>query len=206
MIEVVAALNDRFMRTIEEAGLTDWRRQLLTGLSGTVLEIGAGTGRNVALYPAGVERVLLCEPNRHMRARLARVAANRVSAEVVDATGEHLPLPDESVDGVLSTLVLCSVADPEQVLREIVRVLRPGGTFAFIEHVAAADRPERLAWQRRVEPVWRRVAGNCHLTRQTEAVIAASGLRIDDITRAGMRRAPSLVRTTIRGLARKPAA
>ncbi len=206
MTGIVAAVYDRVMRGVEEAGLLEWRRQLLADVAGTVLEIGAGTGRNVRLYPEPVDRLVLCEPDRHMRARLRRVAAGRPATEVLDARGEDLPLPDASVDVVLSTLVLCSVTDPAAVLAEVARVLRPGGTFVFIEHVAAVDRPRRLAWQRRLEPLWRRVAGNCHLTRETEAAIAASGLKLDDVTRASMRKAPPFVRPTIRGTARKPAA
>lgn len=206
MIGIVAALYDRIMCGVEEAGLTEWRRQLLGDLSGTVLEIGAGTGRNVNLLPSTVERLLLCEPDRHMRARLRHVAAGRPATEILDAGAEHLPLPDASVDVVLSTLVLCSVDDPRASLGEIVRVLRPGGTFVFIEHVAATDRPGRLAWQQRIEPLWRRVAGNCHLARDTESTIAASGLMVKTIDRASMRKAPAFVRPTIRGKATKPAA
>ncbi len=204
MLGVVAAMYDRVMTGVEEAGLSTWRAELLAPLSGTVVEIGAGTGRNLGFYPASVDRLVLCEPDRHMRARLAGRAAARHGVEVSDAPAEALGLADASVDAVVSTLVLCSVADPDRALAEVRRVLRPGGRLVFIEHVAADDRPRRLAWQRRIEPLWRRVAGNCHLTRSSEQAIARSGLQLHDVTRASMRKAPAVVRPTVRGVALRP--
>lgn len=203
MLKPAAALYDRFMRGVEEAGLTRWRTVLLADLAGAVLEVGAGTGRNLPLYPSGVSRLVLSEPDRHMRARLLPAASDR-HAEVVDASAERLPFADQTFDAVVATLVLCSVQDLDAALAEVRRVLRPGGRFVFMEHVAAEGRPDRLVWQRRIEPVWRRVAGNCHLTRTTEAAIARSGLEIIDIERESMRKAPGIVRPTIRGTARRP--
>lgn len=204
MLRPAAALYDRVMRGVEEAGLAGWRDELLAPLSGSVLEVGAGTGANVGRYPAAVERLVLTEPNRHMRARLTPLAKSR-GAEVLDAPAEELPLDSESFDAVVATLVLCSVRDPDRALTEIHRVLRPGGRFVFIEHVAAADRPRRLAWQRRIEPAWKLVAGNCHLTRSTEETIRAAGLEINVVERQSMRKAPPIVRPTIRGVALRPA-
>ncbi len=109
-----------------------------------------------------------------------------------------------SFDVVVSTLVLCSVEDPAVVLRALAAVLRPGGRLAFLEHVASDD-PKRLAWQRRLEPIWKHVAGNCHLCRRTEASIEEAGLRIESIRRESARKALPIVRPTIRGVARKPA-
>jgi SAM-dependent methyltransferase len=203
VLKPAALLYDRFMRGVEEGGLTDWRIALLADLEGTVLEVGAGTGRNVDLYPPAITRLVLSEPDRHMRARLAPVAA-RFPAEVIEAPAEALPFAERSFDAVVATLVLCSVQDLDSALAEIYRVLRPGGRFVFIEHVAAGDRPRRLVWQRRIEPAWRRVAGNCHLTRQTEEAIARCGFEIAVIERASMRKAPGVVRPTIRGTARRP--
>lgn len=204
MLGVVAAVYDRVMTGVEEAGLSTWRAELLAPLSGTVVEIGAGTGRNLPFYPASVDRLVLCEPDRHMRARLAAKAASRPGTEVSEAPAEALGFADSSIDAVVCTLVLCSVNDPGRALAEVRRVLRPGGRFVFIEHVAAENRPRRLIWQRRIEPVWRRVAGNCHLTRSTEQVIACSGLQLHDVTRASMRKAPAVVRPTVRGVALQP--
>jgi ubiquinone/menaquinone biosynthesis C-methylase UbiE len=202
MLKVAAALYDRLMAGVEEAGLTTWRAELLSPLHGSVLEIGAGTGRNVSLYPATVTTLVLAEPDRHMRAQLQKVAgALNHEVTVVDAPAERLPFDDACFDAVVSTLVLCSVADQHGALAEIHRVLRPGGALVFIEHVAAEDRPRRLRWQRRIEPCWRVLAGNCHLTRHTEEAIDAADLRVTEIERASMRKAPPVVRPTIRGRA-----
>ena len=113
-------------------------------------------------------------------------------------------MPDASFDAVVCTLVLCSVQDVQVALTEIFRVLRPGGRLLFVEHVAARQHSTRLAWQRRLEPIWKRVAGNCHLTRDTEQAIRAVGFQFERIERESMRKAMPLIRPCIRGAARKP--
>jgi ubiquinone/menaquinone biosynthesis C-methylase UbiE len=202
MLKVAARFYDRLMAGVEEAGLGAWRAELLAPLHGSVLEVGAGTGRNINLYPAAVTTLILAEPDRHMRALLHRaVEASPIQGSVVDAAAERLPFDDACFDAVVSTLVLCSVADQLDALAEIRRVLRPGGTFVFIEHVAAQNRPRRVRWQHRIEPCWRLMAGNCHLTRDTEAAIGLARLEITEIERSSMRKAPPVVRPTIRGRA-----
>ena len=185
--------------------MRDWRRDLLAPLTGDVLELGSGTGLNLAHYPPTVERLVLTEPDRHMRAKLqARLTDQRPAparVEVVDALADRLPFDDESFDAVVSTLVLCSVPDQRSTLREVRRVLRPGGRLVFLEHVAAHEKPRRHRWQRRVEPVWKRIAGGCHLTRDTRDVIAGAGFDVTDAKRESMRKASPLVRTTERGVA-----
>jgi ubiquinone/menaquinone biosynthesis C-methylase UbiE len=170
-----------------------------------VLELGAGTGSNLGHYPAAVERLVVSEPDPPMRARLGEAAARQAPpfpVEVSAASAGHLPFADASFDAVVATLVLCSVPDPAAALTEVRRVLRPDGMFVFIEHVAATDRPSRLRWQQRFEPVWKRVAGGCHLTRDTEQLIRESGFTFDQLERASMRKAMPLVRPSIRGVAR----
>lgn len=206
MLRVVANLYDRFMSEVEEAGLSKWRSELLAGLAGEVLEVGAGTGRNIELYPPDVRGLVLTEPDRHMRALLERVVGGRDGVTIANAPAEHLPFADERFDAAVSTLVLCSVRDPAAALSELYRVLRPGGKLVFIEHVAARDRPRRLLWQRRLEPFWRRLAGNCHLTRDTEQEIVSGGFEIVEIERQSMRKALAIIRPTVRGIARRPAA
>lgn len=205
MGRVMAALYDRLTSASEVACLQQWRAELLAGLTGDVLEVGAGTGLNLPWYPPGLTRLVLSEPDRHMRRQLGEKErpANLASWELSDASLDDLPFPADAFDAVVGTLVLCSVPRPAQALAEIHRVLKPGGRFVFLEHVAAEDRPGRLRWQRRVEPLWKRLAGGCHLTRRTAETIVAAGFAIPDIKRESMRKAWPLVRPTIRGVAVK---
>jgi ubiquinone/menaquinone biosynthesis C-methylase UbiE len=203
-----AKLYDRIMQPSELACLGAWREELLGSLFGTVLELGAGTGRNLDHYPPSVERLILAEPDREMRAILSERARaeNRGRVDVIEDAAERLSLADGSIDAVVSTLVLCSVADPLRALGEVRRVLVPGGRFAFIEHVRAVDGSRRLVWQKRVEPVWKRVAGNCHLTRDTAETIRTAGFTIEWLRRESVRKAMPLARPSIRGIARRPEA
>lgn len=155
-----------------EAWLGVHRRALVSDLAGVVVEIGAGTGANLAHYgPAAT--LWLCEPDADMRSRLERRAAGRPDTTVRSASAEALPFPDASVDAVVSTLVLCSVADLERSVAEVFRVLRPGGTFRFLEHVASPG--WRGVAQRALDPAWRRCAGGCRLHRDPSPVIARYG-------------------------------
>jgi ubiquinone/menaquinone biosynthesis C-methylase UbiE len=139
-----------------------------------------------------------------MRARLQKkLAPLAISHEVVDASAESLPFPDQSFDAVVITLVLCSVIHPEKSLAEINRVLKPGGKLALIEHVGAPARTLTLKWQKRIEPFWRSCAGNCHLTRDTRATVEAGGFNCDNLKHDSMCGAVALVAPTIRGLAEK---
>lgn len=203
---LLAAIYDRLMRASEEACLTQWRAELLQDLHGEVLEVGAGTGVNLPHYPKAVSRLVVSEPDRHMRRRLqARCDSSGLNqVEVSDASLERLSMTPASFDAVVSTLVLCSVPDLHAALAEVFRVLRPGGRFVFLEHVAAAGDPRRLKWQHRLEPVWKRLAANCHLTRRTEEAIGTAGFEIERIQRASIRKALPLVRPSIRGVARRP--
>lgn len=202
---LMARVYDRVMAATEEACLEDWRAELLAGLSGRVLEIGAGTGASLPHYPAAVDELLLSEPDPHMRAQLEDKAAARPGAKVIADPVEALAGEDARFDAVVSSLVLCSVDRPGQALDELARVLRPGGELIFLEHVAAHEGSRRLRWQHRLEPLWKRVAGNCHLTRDTEQRIRDAGFEIEEIHRESMRKAIPLVRPSIRGRARKPA-
>jgi ubiquinone/menaquinone biosynthesis C-methylase UbiE len=202
MSRLFAMVYDRVLEASEEACVRSWRAELLGPLTGTVVEVGAGTGLNLDHYGSGVERLVLVEPDRHMRARLAHRLAESPwhgRAELLDATAERLPLDDDAADAVVSTLVLCSVPDQAAALAEIRRVLRPGGTLALLEHVLAEHKPRRAAWQHRLTPLWRRVADGCHLDRRTTDALSAAGFDASDLTRESMRKAAPIVRTTVRG-------
>lgn len=205
---LMASLYDRTFRPTEAAGLSEWRARLLSSLEGEVLEVGAGTGLNLPHYPDAVERLVLSEPDPHMRRKLERKRSDEPAGRlrITDASLDALPMQDESFDAVVSTLVLCSVRDPMRSLSEIRRVLKPGGRFAFIEHVAADPhhRPDRRKWQGRIEPLWKLVAGNCHLTRETQRYIEEAGFDFEWVERASLRKAPPFVRPSVRGVARKP--
>lgn len=199
---LMSRMYDRFLQGAEDAGLADWRRELLRNARGAVLELGAGTGGNLELYPPGLSRLVLSEPDRHMRSILQRKLGARRWVEVLDAPAESLPFPERSFDTVVATLVLCSVEEPARVLAEIHRVLRPGGTFLFLEHVGAP----RGTWTRRgqavLEPVWKRVAGNCHLTRDTGPLLEAAGFELAPCTEEPLPGSVALSGRSIRGVAR----
>lgn len=205
MGRLLAAVYNQITHASEVACLRQWRAELLRSLVGAVLEVGAGTGLNMPHYPRALSRLVLSEPDPHMRRRLSqKVRAERWErAEVLGASLENLPLPSDAFDAVVGTLVLCSVPRLERALAEIRRVLRPGGRFVFLEHVAAEDRPSRVKWQCRIEPFWRPISGNCHLTRRTADAIVAADLAIVNLKRESMRKAWPLVRPTIRGFAVK---
>jgi ubiquinone/menaquinone biosynthesis C-methylase UbiE len=200
-----AWMYDCTMSGAEAECLGDWRRELLREAHGDVLEIGAGTGANLAHYPPAVRRLVLAEPDAGMRARLRRKVGERPEVTVIDATAEVIPLPDRAFDVVVSTLVLCSVDSPGRSLAEVWRILRPGGSLLFLEHVAAEGRSGWLRWQRLLEPVWRCFAGNCHLTRNTADVIAEMGFVVEGMRKEPICKVSWLVRPSIRGFARRPA-
>jgi ubiquinone/menaquinone biosynthesis C-methylase UbiE len=172
-------------------GGTEHRRRLLSGLQGSVIEVGAGEGSSFGLYPSAVTDVLAVEPDDYLRG-LAEQRAASVSVPVVVVAGsaEHLPAPSAGADVVVCSLVLCSVEDQGKALAEIYRVLRPGGTLAFYEHVRSHRR-----WIAAVEdaltPGWQRFAGGCHPNRDTLEAITAAGFQVQDNERFGF--APQLL-------------
>lgn len=200
---VFAALYDKLNAEVEEAFAARMRAALLAPAHGAVLELGAGTGANVEHYPP-VERLVLSEPDRHMRARLAaKVGAGGRSAEVVDAGADALPFADATFDVVVSTLVLCTVPDPAAAVREVARVLRPGGRFLFAEHVRAA-RPRKARMQDVVRPVWQVLMRGCHPNRDTLATIAAGGLDVEHVDHVIVPKVPSISHEAVVGTARRP--
>ncbi len=210
-MSLFSALYDPVMRWPERACLGAWRAELLANANGEVLEIGAGTGANLGHYPVGpashgtITHLELTEPDPAMLARLhAKLPVSAVpSAHATAASADALPFDAGRFDTAVATLVLCSVPDLQATLAELRRVLKPGGRLLFLEHVAADDRPDRLAWQRRLEPAWKILAAGCHLTRRTGEAIRDAGFVAETETRASMRKAPPWVRPTLRGVARR---
>jgi ubiquinone/menaquinone biosynthesis C-methylase UbiE len=154
------------------------KRTLLGAIEGRVLEIGPGGGVNFEFYAATVVEWIGLEPNPYAHERLrAAAAAHGVPARVIDGSAESIPLADASVDAVVSTLVLCSVTDQQRVLSEILRVLRPGGRFVFVEHVAAPRGSLLRRVQRVVRAPWRVAGGGCEPDRETWRAVEDAGFR-----------------------------
>jgi len=200
----IARFYDSVMLRAENACLGQWRQNLLASLSGKVLEIGAGTGMNLKYYPDTITSLTLTEPDRHMRARLEKKLDGETrSHQLVDASAEDLPFNDNSFDAAITTLVLCSVAQPDRCLTELRRILKPGGKLILLEHVVDPERGQIYKWQKRIEPFWTCCAGNCHLTRDTLQSLQQNGFTTANVHRDTMRGAVSFVSPVIHGIAEK---
>ncbi len=173
----------RLIARAEDSGaIGHWRTQVSSALSGRVLVVGLGPAEDLHHLPAGVTSVVAVEPSASMRRAAAdAVARAPMPVEVLDAVGEDLPLPDDSVDGVLFAYVLCTVDDPQQTVQEALRVLRPGGSIAVLEHVKAAEGSWMRRFQRVAAPVWPRVAGGCRCDRDTRQILTDAGLDTADV-------------------------
>lgn len=199
-----ARLYDRTLAESERAGLGARRAELLAAARGRVLEIGAGTGVNLPYYTDAVTELTLTEPFEPMARRLReRVAAAGSEATVIVAPAERLPADDASVDTVVVTLVLCTVADVGATLAEVTRVLAPGGRLLFLEHVRSED-PGVARRQDLLERPWRFIGHGCHPNRDTLAAIGASALEVVEVERGRVPKAPSFVRPMVVGAARRP--
>ncbi len=175
-----ARLYPRTAAGAEKAGGADHRRELLSGLSGRVIEVGAGFGLNFGYYPPTVTELAAVEPEHRLRRRAAEAAHRAaIAITVQDATAEHLPFGDGSFDAGVASLVLCSVPDQEAALAELYRVIRSGGELRFYEHVRA-DSPRFARMQDRVDRIWPWLNGGCHPNRDTEAAIECAGFRVED--------------------------
>ena len=196
---------DRFSKGMEDAGLAEMRRNLIEGASGDVLEIGGGTGANLSYYGAGVESLTVTEPEPPMLKRLERKVREQNShATVLRAPAEDLPFEDASFDTVVSTLVLCGVDDQPRALRELRRVLRPGGRLIFIEHVRSDD-PRTAKVQDRMNPLNRFVVC-CDCNRPTLDTVRSAGFAVTELEQTELPKAPPFGRPLIIGTATAPAA
>ena len=203
---IFARVYARVSAKTEKAGQAEHRRELLEGLSGRVVEVGAGHGLNFAHYPATVEEVIAVEPEPFLRARAQEAAARaEVPVRVVDGVADELPLDTGSMDAGAASLVLCTVPDPRRALAELHRVIRPGGELRFYEHVLA-DQPRYARVQHAVSKVWPWFAGGCHPNRATGEAIAQAGFVLERQRRFVFRRfvVEAPVAPRILGVARRP--
>jgi len=192
---------DRLLEGTEEAGLRERRREVLSRARGRTIDIGAGTGANLGLFPDGLDQIVMAEPDPHMTKRLRnKLAEAGAGVELVEAGAESLPFDDDSFDTAVFTLVLCTVPDPSAALAEAARILKPGGQLLFVEHVRGEERLAR--WQDRLERPWKFVADGCRCNRDTIANIEASPLEIEQVNHGELPKSPPLVKPLVWGSAR----
>jgi ubiquinone/menaquinone biosynthesis C-methylase UbiE len=162
--------------------ITYQRKKVVPRAEGRVLEVGFGAGHNLPFYdPAKVTHLWALEPSRELRARASeRIAKNTIPIEFLDLPGEQIPLEDESADTVLITYTMCTIPDVAAALGQMRRVLKPTGKMIFCEHGKAPDANVEK-WQRRIEPIWKKIGGGCHLTRAIPSLIAETGFKIGDL-------------------------
>jgi ubiquinone/menaquinone biosynthesis C-methylase UbiE len=197
-----AVLYDPVLWVGERLGMRSNRRDLLQHARGRTVELGSGTGLNLAHYPDDLDELILTEPEAPMRARLERkLGRSGRSARVLGVAAERLPFGDGSVDTVVSTLVLCSVNAPDVALLEIARVLRPDGQLLFVEH-ARSESGRLASWQDRLAWSWQRFADGCRCNRATIELIKACELEVDQVRTASWRGMPPIVRPLVAGRAR----
>lgn len=196
---VLPRLVDRLCAAEELSAL---RAEVVPAASGRVLEVGFGTGHNLAWYdPGRVERLLALEPSAEMVARAARRAPAPFPVEVLALEGEQIPLDTASVDTVVVTFTLCTIPDVARALTGMRRVLRPEGRLLFLEHGAAPE-PRVRRWQQRLNPLWKRAFGGCHLDRDVPGLLAAAGFAIETLREDLLPGGPAIAAYTYRGSAR----
>jgi ubiquinone/menaquinone biosynthesis C-methylase UbiE len=182
MGELMAAVYDPLIAPLDPVGVRRWRQWVVSAAHGHVLEVGVGTGLNLPYYPA-VESVAAIDPDgASLRRAFSRSERRGLTVSFYQASAEDLPFADRSFDVVLSTLVFCSIGDPERALREVRRVLKNGGTFRVIEHVRVGN-GLIAGVQDRVTPLWKQVTGGCHLNRDTLRAIQDAGFHVNRVRR-----------------------
>jgi SAM-dependent methyltransferase len=194
-----AAIYDRGLKATEEAGLREMRRELLSRAQGRTVDLGAGTGANLGLFPEAVAELVLVEPDPHMLKQL-RAKAGTGGGEIVQASAQSLPFADDSFDTAVFTLVLCTVPDPSVALSEAARVLRPGGKLLFVEHVRSRH-PDLAHWQDRLEKPWRFLADGCHCNRDTVGLIEASPFVLEQVEHDRLPKTVPIIKPLARGSA-----
>jgi ubiquinone/menaquinone biosynthesis C-methylase UbiE len=199
--QVLPRLQDKVMARKPNRAV---RARVCEGLAGAVVEIGFGTGLNTRYYPPDVTKVVAVEPSQVcMRIAEPRIAQSPVAVEYGGLTGEQLELPSDAFDAVLSTWTLCTIPNLDAALTELRRVLKPGGAFHFVEHGHAPDK-HVVRWQERLEPLNKRLAGGCHLTRRIADDIERGGFRIEKLDTYYFKGEPKPMGYTYEGRAVSP--
>jgi ubiquinone/menaquinone biosynthesis C-methylase UbiE len=182
--------------------LAPLRERLVAGMRGRVLELGVGSGLNLPFYPRELELLLGLDPSRELLEMARRqITWMHFPVELNEGRAEDIPLDDAAVDHVVMSWTLCSVADPLRVLAEVRRVLRPGGSLVFVEHGRAPE-PRVARWQDRLTPVWRRLAGGCHLNRPIDQLVERAGLQMVELETGHLIKGPRFATFHYRGRAR----
>jgi ubiquinone/menaquinone biosynthesis C-methylase UbiE len=167
-------------KSMQQANFTPYRQRAVTEATGRVLEIGVGSGINLPLYTAATH-VIGLDPSAKLLSMARSVTEPlRLSIELVKGSAESIPLPDQSLDTVVTTWTLCSIPDLPRALAEMRRVLKPEGQLIFVEHGRSPE-PQVARWQNRLTPIWKRIGGGCHLNRPINELIAASRFRVDKL-------------------------
>lgn len=189
-------------RTMRHANFAPYRQRVVSLANGRVLEVGIGAGANLPFYPAEAREIIGIEPSPRLT-KLARRAASTARAPVsfLDASAEAIPLDDGSIDSVVLTWTLCSIRDANRALGEMRRVLKQGGRLLFAEHGLAPD-PRVQKWQHRLTPLWKRVAGGCHLDRAITILIENAGFQFERVD-TGFMQGPRPLTYMYEGAARK---
>ena len=169
---------------MRQEALLPFRRRVVSAAEGRVLEVGIGSGLNLPLYGPAVRTVIGLDPSEELlRMARERAAATPIPVELLEASAEAVPLDAASIDTVVTTWTLCTIPDANRALGELRRVLKPGGALLFVEHGRAPE-PGVALWQERLDPLWRRIAGGCHLNRKIDDLISSSGFRLDTLANA----------------------
>jgi ubiquinone/menaquinone biosynthesis C-methylase UbiE len=169
---------------MQQEAILPFRRRVIGAAEGRVLEIGIGSGLNLPLYGSAVREVIGLDPSPELLLMARdRAAVATVPVKLLEASAEGVPLDDASIDTVVTTWTLCTIPDAPRALAELRRVLRPGGALLFVEHGRAPELGV-ARWQDRLDPLWRRVAGGCHLNRKIDELVSGGGFRIDALTNA----------------------
>jgi len=182
---LLARIYDAVLAPTEWMGVRDQRRRLMDGLTGRVVEIGAGTGLNVPLYSATAHEVHAIEPDRHMLEKLrSKASGSSTRLYLYRADAHHLPFAGGVFDVAIVTFALCTIPDPERALDEAHRVVRGGGVLRFLEHVRS-EKNRTAGWQDRAAPLWGRISGGCRLNQPTIEILEATRWEVDDVWRSG---------------------